>query len=179
MWTYSHLILKGVIHTIHIFSKHPWVEGESRKGQNYNSALQWSSSERKRTPNIYAILSQKLVMSRFTCFLKGFRWAFSESHPAFRELSTNVFFQRAFWKRNLVFVTKMCKCTLSERTEGFYSIRRKPANHPAWERLDLPTSMYIQCTLYSAKMPKLRAFFESNFFSESIYQPMWHHQGSH
>ena len=53
-------------------------------------ALQWSSSERKRTPNIYAMLSQKLVMSRFTCFLKGFRLAFSESHPACRELSTKV-----------------------------------------------------------------------------------------
>ena len=37
---------------------------------------------RKEGPPTYAILWQKLVLSRFTLFLKGFRRAFHESHPA-------------------------------------------------------------------------------------------------
>ena len=42
---------------------------------------------RKEGPPTYAILSQNLVLSRFTRFLKGFHRAFNESHPAFVEFS--------------------------------------------------------------------------------------------
>ena len=44
----------------------------------------------KEGPPTYAILSQNLVLSQFTCFLKGFHRAFYESHPALGELSTKV-----------------------------------------------------------------------------------------
>ena len=50
----------------------------------------------KEGPPTYAILSQNLVLSRFTRFLKGFHKALNESHPAFnfqRKLSC---FRRAF-----------------------------------------------------------------------------------
>ena len=40
---------------------------------------------RKEGPPTYAILSQNLVLSRFTRFLKGFHRAFNESYPAFIE----------------------------------------------------------------------------------------------
>ena len=45
---------------------------------------------RKEGPPIYAILSQNLVLSQFTRFLKGFCRELNESHPAFVELSTKV-----------------------------------------------------------------------------------------
>ena len=43
---------------------------------------------RKEGPPTYAILLRNLVLSRFTRFLKGFRRAPNESHPAFIKLST-------------------------------------------------------------------------------------------
>ena len=45
---------------------------------------------RKEGPLTYAILSQNLVLSQFMRFLKGFRRALNESHPAFEEPSTKV-----------------------------------------------------------------------------------------
>ena len=42
---------------------------------------------RQEGPPTYAILSRNSVLSRFTRFLKGFRRALNESHPAFVEHS--------------------------------------------------------------------------------------------
>ena len=43
---------------------------------------------RQKGPPTYAILSRNSILSRFTRFLKGFRRALNESHPAFVEHST-------------------------------------------------------------------------------------------
>ena len=45
---------------------------------------------RKKGPPTYTFLSQNSVLSRFTHFLKGFRRALNESHPAFVEHSAKV-----------------------------------------------------------------------------------------
>ena len=45
---------------------------------------------RKEGPPTYAILSQNLVLSRFTRFMKGHQRAFYESHPTLRVFSTKV-----------------------------------------------------------------------------------------
>ena len=74
---------------------------------------QWSPKGQgllpKNGPPMYAILSRNLVLSQFTCFLKGFH---------------------AIIKNN-VYVAKMCKFALYESSEGFC---RKLANpcHSAW-----------------------------------------------
>ena len=57
-------------------------------------------SERNNTPR-YVILSPNLLLSQFTCFLKGFCSAFDKNHPAFTGLSAKVYllsesFLRAF-----------------------------------------------------------------------------------
>ena len=69
----------------------------------------------KKGPPTYAILSQNLVLSQLTHFLK--------SHPAFVELSTKVI---------LLFVTKICNYALYESSEGLFCGHRKPASpcHP-------------------------------------------------
>ena len=71
---------------------------------------------RKEGPPTYAILSQNLVLSRFTRFLKGFHRVFNKSHPAFIELTTKAIllsksfqqkpscFRRAFNKSHPAFV---------------------------------------------------------------------------
>ena len=41
----------------------------------------------KEGPLTYAVLSQNLVLLRFTRFLKGFHRVLNKSHPAFVELS--------------------------------------------------------------------------------------------
>ena len=54
---------------------------------------------RKEGPPTYTILSRNLVLSRYTCVLKGHHRAFYESHPALGAFSTSVrLLSESFWR---------------------------------------------------------------------------------
>ena len=66
-------------------SNGPWPPGWHKLGDRGTTG---QGLLRHEGPPTYAILSRNSVLSRFMRFLKGFRRALNESHPAFVEHST-------------------------------------------------------------------------------------------
>ena len=86
-----------------------WEGGPTRQGGRIWGGL----PERSSTKESYFVAN--VVLSWFTCFLKGFRRAFNESHSAFGELSTEVTlllksFRRAFNESHQLKTTHFYNC---------------------------------------------------------------------
>ena len=75
---------------------------------------------RKEGPPTYAILSQNLVLSRFTRFLKGHHRAFYESHPALGVFSTKVsLLLKGFQQKSACFRRAFGEPAFVELSESF------------------------------------------------------------